>query len=341
MTNSSELSRHDTTVLKGIALLLMLFHHLFYDAAAAPLFDEPVAGHHWVALFSRQCKVCVAIFVFLSGYGLAKSYKGKIRQYFAHRFVRLYFNYWLIWLLFVPVGVLFFGRTLQDVYQTHILAHLVIDLSGMSFACGFLGYNPTWWFYSCIIILYALYPLIHRTMSSWVQWLLLALSVMVIPLPTFLEPIRVNLLVFIAGALFGKYNILSRFTPPRSYLSLSVSVILLILIGVSRVSKGTPYDCYLTIAIILVYIQIPKKSGWVFRALHFVGKHSFNMFLMHTFFFAYYCRSLIYWSRNPLLIFLTLVAIALLASIAIEWLKKLIRFKTLSDKTEQWLCKTK
>lgn len=215
MTNSSELSRHDTTVLKGIALLLMLFHHLFYDAAAAPLFDEPVAGHHWVALFSRQCKVCVAIFVFLSGYGLAKSYKGKIRQYFAHRFVRLYFNYWLIWLLFVPVGVLFFGRTLQDVYQTHILAHLVIDLSGMSFACGFLGYNPTWWFYSCIIILYALYPLIHRTMSSWVQWLLLALSVMVIPLPTFLEPIRVNLLVFIAGALFGKYNILSRFTPPQ------------------------------------------------------------------------------------------------------------------------------
>ena len=335
-----ELSRRDTTILKGLAVLLMLFHHLFYDVSAAPLFDEPVAGHHWVALFSQQCKVCVAIFVFLSGYGLAKSYKGTIRKYFAHRFVKLYFNYWLIWLLFVPVGIIFFGRTFQVVYQTHIPAHLVIDLCGLSTACGFVGYNPTWWFYSCIVILYALYPLIHKTGHYWLHWLLLAFCIMAVPLPTALRPISKYLLPFVAGIMFGQHNIVSRLTPPnKSMVSILLTLALFVLTGASRFIKGINYDTFLTIAIIETYIILRDKASVILKPLHFIGKHSFNMFLMHTFLFAFYCRNLIYWSRNPLIIFLTLVSMSLAASILIEKIKQMIQFSKLSQKAEQWLGK--
>jgi len=53
---------------KGIALLLLLWHHLFYQHSEF--------GHltYTLAVLS---KVCVALFVILSGYGYSESVKSK------------------------------------------------------------------------------------------------------------------------------------------------------------------------------------------------------------------------------------------------------------------------
>lgn len=55
------LTLHDTAILKGIAICAMLVHHLFYEN---PEYGA-VVWH--CALLG---KVCVAIFLFLSGFGL-------------------------------------------------------------------------------------------------------------------------------------------------------------------------------------------------------------------------------------------------------------------------------
>lgn len=55
------LSLHDTSVLKGIAICAMLCHHLFYQS--------PESGYV-VWHLAMLGKVCVAIFLMLSGYGL-------------------------------------------------------------------------------------------------------------------------------------------------------------------------------------------------------------------------------------------------------------------------------
>lgn len=59
--NSFSLSLHDTSVLKGIAICAMLCHHLFYQS--------PESGYV-VWHLAMLGKVCVAIFLLLSGYGL-------------------------------------------------------------------------------------------------------------------------------------------------------------------------------------------------------------------------------------------------------------------------------
>lgn len=65
------LSLSDTNALKGIALILLLCHHLFYIQDGS-YNDILVFGKYpLVQEFGLACKVCVAIFVFLSGYGLA------------------------------------------------------------------------------------------------------------------------------------------------------------------------------------------------------------------------------------------------------------------------------
>lgn len=55
------LSLHDTSVLKGIAICAMLCHHLFYQS--------PGSGYV-VWHLAMLGKVCVSIFLLLSGYGL-------------------------------------------------------------------------------------------------------------------------------------------------------------------------------------------------------------------------------------------------------------------------------
>lgn len=59
--NSFGLTLHDTSILKGIAICAMLLHHLFYE--------NPEYGR-FVWHLALLGKVCVAIFLLLSGYGL-------------------------------------------------------------------------------------------------------------------------------------------------------------------------------------------------------------------------------------------------------------------------------
>ena len=71
--NSLELSLDDTKVLKGVAILLLLLlllaHHLFYQGIGYN--DIHLYGRHYlVKEIGIVPKLCVAIFVFLSGYGL-------------------------------------------------------------------------------------------------------------------------------------------------------------------------------------------------------------------------------------------------------------------------------
>ena len=72
--------KKDTKIIKGIAIILMLYHHLF-------AFPERI-NETYISLFSIHQKtisfligdfgkLCVAIFIFLGGYGTYITYKEK------------------------------------------------------------------------------------------------------------------------------------------------------------------------------------------------------------------------------------------------------------------------
>ena len=173
------LSLKDTNILKGVGLLLLLAHHLFYVQTG--LYDDiHIAGDHYLVQdIGKWCKVCVAIFVFLSGYGLTIGTMKTngitdVKQFYWHRFTKLLMNYWFIWLCFVPVGLFVFDQSFQNAYQTLVIPKLILDFFGVINCFGWLGYNGTWWFYSCIIVLYLAYPWLYKLMERNL-WMLLAL----------------------------------------------------------------------------------------------------------------------------------------------------------------------
>ena len=111
--------------------------------------------------------------------------------------------------------------------------------------------------------------------------------------------------------------------PPRAVLWFSLFSIL----SVERfVAKDVfLFDSILTLSMVMAYKSI-KLPDLISNLLEFVGKHSMNIFLFHTFIYYYWFRDFIYASRNPIVIYLLLLLICLLVSVGIELLKKIIRF---------------
>lgn len=213
------LSLKESNELKGIALILLLIHHLFYIQDGK--YDDILIGDIGIVnSLALICKVCVAIFVFLSGYALGSNLKSdlqlNVKQFYRRRFTKLFLNFWLIWLVFVPVGIIFFDRGFDKVYGSNGWLWVIPDALGLINITGRLGYNPTWWFYACIILLYIIFPAIHHVVSrwDWTIWPILLFSMILVKIPgTFLNPIRYYMLPFALGYWINALSI--SILPPR------------------------------------------------------------------------------------------------------------------------------
>ena len=289
------LSLSDTNALKGIALILLLCHHLFYIQDGS-YNDILVFGKYpLVQEFGLACKVCVAIFVFLSGYGLAMKYSHtllNIREFYATRFTKLMMGYWFVWLLFIPVGILFFDRTPEVVYHNHIVWKFLADFLGLAYNFGFYGFNPTWWFMSCILVLYLLFPLLFKLCKRyWLFLLVISVGITWIPLYVF-NPIKYYLFTFLIGIICVQKGLFDRLfcmaKPVFVRNLLGGGKLLIISIILFTIRRFFPYplffDSILTLLFVMSYLKL-THSGKLTKWLEFLGRHSMNIFLFHTFIF--------------------------------------------------------
>lgn len=336
------LSLKDTNILKGVALMMLLWHHLFYTRNG--MYTELCVGKYELAeMFARICKLCVAIFVMLSGYGLTVQAEknggiNSIGSFYRHRFSKLFVNYWFIWLLFVPVGVLVFDRGFEEVYQTNIIPKFVADVLGLAFAFNFYGYNATWWFMSCIIVLYLGYPFLYKAVKNYPIYTLLGSVSVAIAVPAvgqhfgFLNStILMYLPAFVLGILMKICPIyIEREKEKHSRVLQAVLLLLFLTLWVEHlyVKANIVFDAVITLSMIMLYKSVELPT-FVEKTLEFLGKHSMNIFLFHTFIFSHWLKDFIYSPKNPLLIFLLLLALCLIISVAIEWLKKIIKIDSL------------
>ena len=325
----------------------MLWHHLFLGNKE---YGEAVFS------LALTCKVCVALFVFLSGYGMATQFNkinlGKsvivkcvnATKFLFMRYFKFYLNYWVIFFITVPLGVFVFGRPLEAAYgsDSSLLVSFIRDLFGLQ--C-YKSYNITWWFNRLILTLWLLFPLLYWAMKSKVVcvWVLI-------------------LLFFNPGGILSRLNLLAEFLP--NYLVIFVLGIFIavhideinkeldkvhrcVVLAVSIIATATflymrnhyVLSCFLMIKgdrFIVVFLSIAvvslcRLTRRNMSDLAFVGKHSMNMYLTHTFICSYFFHDFIYGFKYPILIFFVLFLISLLLSIIVEYVKKRIGFYRLLD----------
>ena len=227
-------------------------------------------------------------------------------------------NYWVIWIVFVPISYFFFDMTFDKAYHQNALLQSVLDFLGIHeliYSGRSLCYNPTWWFYSCIIVLYLLFPLMYKMIKKDAfSLVLLTLIISFLPIP-FIDVIKFNIVAFSLGMWMATVK-----SAPR----ISLIVLLLVLLyAVERNHNSYPLmiDCALALLVVQLY-QLVKCPEIIKNVMEFLGKHSMNIFLFHTFIYYFWFQDFVYASRNPIIIFLTLLAICIPISIALEWIKR-------------------
>ncbi len=334
------LSISDTLIIKGVAICFMLWHHLFYQYSEY---------REWVQNAAFLGKVCIAMFVFVSAYGLTIQYE-KIDihkfqvpgfrdtlKFQGKRLLKLYINYWVVFILFVPIGVYFFHRSLQASYgaDANYSMNLVIDLLGMK---GFQSYNITWWFYQVIIILYLAFPILYIALKK-LNIFILSLFFLILVFPFIVVPfVHLWLFPFALGISCAlKREKISSFLNRTDWKILFLcNLILLFSVAYLKLDEwlfgGIGMDGFFTLTLIFFIITTLRQVKIVTQLFLFLGKHSMNIFMIHTFIYSYFYSGFIYSFRNPGLIFIILLTSSLSISILIEYGKKMLGIYRLETK---------
>lgn len=346
------MSEQESQIYKGIAIILMLFHHLFNN------FEE-YAGYtvnYWpftaqkVQLFAVLSKICVAVFVFITGYGLAASFQKECAPALASsdgasqkknclfsftwkRWWRLMTNYRFIFVLVLLLQPL--GRTIFDAYGTgtkQIAVSGIIDFLGLADLFHTPTLNPTWWYVSLAVILLVMTPLllclvkkIGMFPATASCFLLLAMMPQQTSYFFYLFSLLAGIFAFETGLLTRIRKISSR--PLHAVIALgSVGIVL---VGMKLRLDFSLYG--LTDAVIVLFgalavMEIAGRIPLIRTILFYLGKYSMNMFFFHTMLYSYYFKGLYYSGSHWLLILAVLTATSFLASWAIEKIKHLIRY---------------
>lgn len=317
-----------TNASKGMALMLILWHHLFYE--------KPEMGFV-VFQTALLAKVCVGIYVVLSGYGLAESVKKRgleIGAFYKRRLLKIYMNYWLIALIFVPFGAWFMERTLSSVYGEHVFQGFILQMLGLHmFTWVSYGYNATWWFMSLIIVLYAIFPLVNFMVKRYHLWFLAFCAwLLFVPIPLvndWIFPFAVGVYLSQKDGFIKLLVWLDKQGKMRFVTLLILTVAAAWYRQNGWLFDSTRADTVFGILLILWTTEWVVFSPLAKKVFEFVGVHSFNIFLFHTFIYYYYFPDFIYSFHYPVLIFAVLLGICLVISVGIERLKKMIGFDKL------------
>ena len=349
--------KNDTKAIKGIAILMMLFHHIAGFPERLPVGFEGFASK-WEKLieggylqtFAFNSKFCVSIFFFLGGYGMYKRWeKGSFNL--LDSITGLMKRFWKIFVIFTPIAFIFFRRAGEGI--NYLCSRYVIE-SWRVFITNVLGnfillndsINLEWWFlpyYICALMLGALYCNKMQKKNSFLTELFIVFGLDILirsvfpGLPSvnglsglygsvyysYFMKITENAPTFFAGIVFAKYNGICRIKGElyRIPCKAAVSVLGMLAIMWSRCYiRGEALDIVYSVlftAFCSVFLDVIKPLKEVFK---YLGRHSTNIWLIHSFYCYYFLEAtkLVYCTRNVWIDLLILLSMSLVSSVLVD-----------------------
>ena len=362
-------TKENSTALKGVAILMMVFHHCFADPERYAAFDISFApiGEHWIGIVSYTFKMCVSLFAFVTGYGLFLSLKGlnreckwsrrEIVKWTTARYIKTMSGFWFIAVIAYIVCQLIDGYTARIFFEGDSVRQTVLGVFRMGlnfFGIEQLFYGnefcPTWWYMTIAVLFIVAAPIFVKLFDKFSVIPVLAVAFFlprVLQIPYDSGTYIAFQFPFLFGMVCAKYNLLVRFANFKwlrgklSALNKPVKfVVMLVLCFVAiYFYKCLPANYYYELrfavfpmVLILFAYEFLLDLFVLRKVLYFLGKHSMNIFLTHTFIRYTYLNSFTYSFKYWWLIPLVLVVDSLLLSIAIELVKKVIRYDLLTKK---------
>ena len=316
--------KNDTLAVKGLAILFMIQHHGFLspDRFEGMTVNFSPFSQLDIVTISNFLKICVGMYVFLSGYGLTISLKKygndgtlsgrQYKDYLYRRLWKLMTGFWVIYLLGFIFSI-FINSRVETVYFSKDITtgiySIFTDFTGLAYLFNTPTLNGTWWYMTLAIFIILVLPFIA------------------------------NFFAAVLGVVFAQYDVLAKakgfMITKNKYISKAIKFVVLtaLLIGLyyMRVmlhKKGYSSNAYeLTDNIIPVYIvyycyEFIVGIPGLRQVLCFLGTHSMNIFLLHTFIRQYFLREFVYSVRHFALVTLVVLVLSLAISVVIELIKK-------------------
>ena len=329
------MTKEQTNILKGIAILMMLFLHLFNGSNLTDV-CEPllfIGSTPLVHIISKACNP-VGIFLMLSGYGLSYTYfRGKLSfNGQEHRLLKLYIHYWIILLIFVSIGSFVrpekYPGSLSDIIMNFTsISNSYNSETWFLFPYALLSLTSVWIFkfidklgcVKSIIITWILYMIscyitsryiaVNKAYTEWYTYIITYFNV---------------LFSFVIGAVFHRQVEKGKGSIPflHSHKLTTFAILMtLIIINFFISSAATSYLFEFSYIFLLLHLSF---NGITKRFLIAMGKQSMVMWLTHSFFCYHIFHDFIYGFRYPLVIYVVLIIISYVVSIPISYIAKLI-----------------
>ncbi|MGM9851667.1 MAG: acyltransferase family protein [Muribaculaceae bacterium] len=322
------MSRSDSTIIKGVAILLMLFYHLFYKGNE-PVSDIVDIGDMPLVYYFARIVNPVAFFMIISGYG---TYVNRFKSSLKHTLLKLchlYILFWLICLIFIiisrfalgndtyPGSVMTIIRNVTGVLTSwnyeawFLLPYALVALSARSLIRLIDNRNP----FAMYIISFATSILCAWLTPRLQQPVFDAFPIAKIPLLYF------NLLpAFILGVYMAKYQIIGKIQIGRGK---CWGLLFIVLCARALFPKIPCHDLFVATVIIL-FLKAPRPK-WIDNVLTELGHRSTSMWLIHSWFCYYLFKDFIYSFNWPIAIFLVLLSVSWLSAVIIDYLNKNIQ----------------
>jgi len=337
---------NDSLTIKGAAIVMMLWHHALglenLSVGTWPLKNSQILH---IAVF---CKICVSLFAFVSGYGLwiswlkAKKENIPSNKWIMRRLIRTLSGYWFVvilsWIICTFINNWAFNQYGFNDSPLLGLCLMLLDFSGLTNLFGLEPLNPIWWYMSAAIIFIIIIPLLDKMTSCFS-------SVYVIALIWILSAVRGGypgaehffsfLPMFCMGVFFSSENLFEKWVEFWQKHNIWIKWIALVF-GMGMVYKlyhaldinhwwNVKFSVLPLVPIFLIW-EISRLLSSIGCVLKFIGKHATNIFLVHAFLYAYYACGFIYGTGHFILVLIRLLWSSIIISLAIEKLKKLVRY---------------
>lgn len=330
MTPVFTFTKTDTQAAKGGAIVLMLFHHLFsYSKIRLPYFTLLPA--RVIQIFSEFGNICIAMFLLLSGFGLYHvSSKYNLKSWAVRHTAAFLGKYLCVFVLFIPAGFWFFGKEFNG---TEFMLNLF---------CIQFTYNEEWWFIRLYVEILLLSPFLigflekHTksgiALSAALSFLGLFMRLKLshnLWLSAELSQLFMWQLMFTAGWLCARYRYFQNFQYFFWKWGLNQWYIYLLLLLAVVILRQAPFlsaklkDPLLAPLFTAALVSL-FKIWHLLNPFAFLGRHSGNMWLVHTFFCYYYFTHLVFLPYFSLLILLWLILLSLGASYIIMGMEAFI-----------------
>ena len=303
------------------------------------------------------CKICVALFAFISGYGSASKcvYDKNIRieqriksdySYAGRHIFSLMKKYWLVFLVFIP-----YGLVIGKVEFCNVKVFL-LNLVGLK-----ASYNREWWYVRQYLLMMLMFPIINAVLDkvtlipSKIKKSLTYCLIIVVAIIGFgywegnefannivslvNRSLIVYTIIFIEGVYYKKTeNIRMSWKHIRYGKALATGGLLIVILLRNYFASSAGHcisDIFLVIPFVFCIIWLLDNSSTA-NVLIWFGKYSTYIWLTHTFFCYYYFQTIIVSAKLSILMFAETVALSTITGIVLTYIERKIDSKFLTKR---------